>query len=568
MSNLDLLQAYFAATFIVALAGFVYLVFFYVKLRTRTKILLSALLVMAIYATESMGQYSTTHVKYPVDITSNTTSGTNAWKYLFGNPVCLPKSVVTGADLSTWCLGTNHYVYKYNLLPGTWIQQTAMGTSLIALAVRSKNEIYGLIPGTCSGGPGVVHWTGTLWEGPNGCLVQLSVGWNGDLTGVNNANNKFTAPYTSSFGSRQWNYDGGSWSYSSLWGAGFGCAVTTGGQVNLIGPAPITSPWAMPSIPSGTPLGCVLFYDDNGTSIMAWNGSGTVYMIDIGSSELGWSTVAGPPITQIGGYQKAWLMGIDSSGKPYHWNVYAMYVASTTSGTFTQCPGIPQIQCHTNQPIHAGYLRTRFSSGHGLNYNAGIQSTLVAPQSQMNLTSYDINPQCDPLLGHPDDPECTSDTYGYEHCNQAGADLPNNPTQNPDDTPGESVAISGFVRTNSETGPHPTGWSTPIDGAWYGIVNRNYYDACFEFGANEPTCPEDYSQPFNKIMLQAYHSAAESDLAYDEIYDMLTRAVVGADMPIIVWQPYTKKNGVVTCSGQRREQETFGFLPDAVPGCN
>lgn len=522
--------------------------------------------IVVLLAASAMGQYTTTHVGYPVDITSNTTSGTNAWKYMPGNPVCLsaPGSIAAGGDLSIWCVGTDHHVYKYDMKTYQWDQQTAMGTSVVALAVRSANEVYGLMPGNCSGGPGVFHWTGTSWEGPNGCLVQLSVAWDGVLTGVNNAHNKFTAPYTSNFGSRQWNDDGGSWNFSSEWGGGLSCAITSGGQVNVITPS--ASPKAMPSIPSGAAVGCVLFYDDTGSQLMAWNSAGTDYLIDLSPAASGWSTVAGPPITQIGGYQKAWLLGVDTTGKPYHWNVYAKYIAATTSGTFTQCPGIPQIECHQNTPIHAGHLQTYFTSGHGLNYNAGMQSTLVAPQSQMNLTSWDINPQCDPLLGHPDDPECTSNTYGSEHCNQANADLPNNPTQAPDPSEGESIAVSGFVNTIGYGGPYLTNWSTPNDGAWYGVVRRNYYDACSLVGVSEPTCPIDYSAPFNKVILQAYHSQVDSEFAEIDVRNMMEVAIMGADMPVVIWEPYTKVNGVAQCTGQTRETESFGFLP-AIPAC-
>jgi hypothetical protein len=174
-------------------------------------------------------QYTHTFADPVMDITSNIKSGTNAWKLLPGGGVCLSKSLAVGSDASLWCTGTDHYVYEY--VNGAWVKQTAMGTSVLSLAVQNVNVIYSLQPnGVCSGGNyGIFKWTGSAWTQPwsPGCLSELSLSLDGFLSGVNTSNQL----WSSTNGGVTWTQWSSGWIYVNMAYGVMGCAINAGHSI-------------------------------------------------------------------------------------------------------------------------------------------------------------------------------------------------------------------------------------------------------------------------------------------------------------------------------------------------
>jgi hypothetical protein len=348
-------------------------------------------------------QYTHTFSDPVMDITSDVKSGTNAWKAMPGQ--CTLSTLSVGSDGLPWCVGTDQYVYSY--APSGWTKQTAMGTAVKSLAVQDGSSVYSLQSTTyCNGYPpnlGIFKWNGSSWVQPssNSCLIQMSVGVDGFVAGVNS----FNQLWYSTNGGSTWTSWSTGWRYVNMWVGGVGCAVNVGNNVYEVSSS-------NPAVSLGSPaaglVGCASFPLDHG-AVVTWNGAGAVYYNDDGA----WHQVSGLVANKVAGSNKSSLYALNSSGYPYHLNFLAGALSELTSGIYTFQGMNPQVAQHTST-VHITFP-------HHVPGGGTVATERIPATGTMSNGSFDANPFCDPFIGiMSGDPECQSTTSVNEQCSEAG----------------------------------------------------------------------------------------------------------------------------------------------------
>lgn len=131
-----------------------------------------------------------------------------------------------------------------------------------------------------------------------------------------------------------------------------------------------------------------------------------------------WNSLPGLTVgSLVAGFDKSTLMALDTSGHPYHWNVYAPSITGTTSGSWNGCPGPGNIY-HIGT-THTANLTLQVGSSY-----IGVPGTdTESPTTNMHAVSWAAGGICDLLFGNPNDPECHPTATGAVVCNQTGTNL-------------------------------------------------------------------------------------------------------------------------------------------------
>jgi hypothetical protein len=159
---------------------------------------------------------------------------------------------------------------------------------------------------------------------------------------------------------------------------------------------------------------------------------------------------------------KAMVFGFDTSGHPYHWNVYAAYINGAMTGSWNGCP-FAQTPC-TSGVTHTGTMQVNFP--HGI---AGAQGTWTgSPTVQMNANSWDATASCDLLFGDANSPECHPNVGGGAVCNMTLASLGSASTPPPLSKSHDYQAATSAAYNIGEDGP----------GLWSGVVTVQLTSAC------------------------------------------------------------------------------------------
>jgi hypothetical protein len=359
--------------------------------------------------------YPTTYTQTVVGITNTGTSGTNIWKEL-GTQQCKPNSLTIGGDDSLWCVGSSDgYIYEY--LNFAWVKQPSMGTNANSLAVGDANNIYSLQPtSACSSGYyQAFKWDGTTWNLTSAWLCASSLGIGSDhnfLLAVT------PLLMTSIDGGVTWNplYSSrDTWNYAAIADSSTICGVRGGQLYTLVsGSMVLYSP--QPPHPRGAAtLGCAITPNSpiySQSSLLAWNGTGLtgLSLFDVPSST--WKPVTVPAVlSSVVATDPTTIYGLDSSNRPYHWNILTLYESGATTGSDTNCPGPSQPCSNFPGVTHTGTIQLKFPHSLG---GQQVQQT-VPPTTNMDISSWDVDWLCDPLE-NPNDPECAAVSFGQVTC--------------------------------------------------------------------------------------------------------------------------------------------------------
>jgi hypothetical protein len=345
------------------------------------------LLVTMFTSMEALAQYGISYSYSWYDLTFKLPT-VNALKLLAGGGSCKANTLSVGRDGTMFCFGnqSGYVPYFYNFTTGAWTQNTAMGTSMSSIVVGDENNIFALGAGNACGNDSYIYkWSGSSWTQVTGCLTQLSVGASGFLAGVNSGKqmwqsldggNTWTEISSGTFGyvvaADQYDMctsNGSGYLYASLGGGGFE---------------------EIPGTPGGA-LGCAITVDN---FLYTWGSFGTkVY--DIINNV--WTSITGS-ISSMAAYGKNGAFTLDSNGHIYHLNVITAQITATVSGSWNNCPGA---QGCPPSAVHTGHIQVHYPHGiYGLEEQQG-----VPPTSQLNVSSFDVSPLCDPFVD-PEDPEC------------------------------------------------------------------------------------------------------------------------------------------------------------------
>jgi hypothetical protein len=496
----------------------------------------------------ALGQYSNVVTNTNTDIsTTYAVNGTNAWKYMQGNPQCQLNSLAVGYDLSIWCVGTDHYPYQYGIISRKWTKQTAMGTGVIAMVVQDAKHVYSMQKESHCGVSGGIQyfaflsWTGSAWTEPNtsACATNYTVGADGFMaaSGMDSSNGE-RALYSSPDTGVTWNLWSDNWTYVNMQDTNWGCAITTSGTLYMVSTTENASSY--PNLPSGTPAGCITTPSDS--VVMAWNTAGSVYILD--PATILWDTVSGLTANQLAGVGKGNMIALDLTGKPYHWNIYAPGVQMAVSGSWNAnlgCPG-PSTPCHSST-THTGKATAYYTSGHGINGGGGGTTTkTVNWNTPMDIVQWDINPGCDPMYGIPADPECVVEAKGDEICNQSGQGV----GSGGGDTITRGVSIQnvdwdGYISHNGPTSVGPLGG---FAGTWIGTVRSNIIDICAVTGGT-PTCTESIAAHTHVCFWSGSELSSASCEGRVQIW--MSDEILGENFPYAEYTAYVTDNGETQC---------------------
>jgi hypothetical protein len=308
----------------------------------------------------------------------------NAWKPLPRTIHCKPNTLSFGADRLLGCINSaDDYVYTYQwtpLSPGTWTKQTGMGTSVAGLAISDANNIFARLSTSA-----IVKWSGSQWISQGGgSLSQLTVAVDDYTLVGTNSGSIYKYPV------------GGPWIAIASGGYTFAsgldpdniCGVS-GGQIYFNSTKDSSMHLFSPQPGSGvtacyiTEDGYYVAYGSFGTSLFNF-------------SSQSWSTIYGSVIPQAAS-EKSLILGLDSSGAPYHLNV----IAATISLHLTGVQGCFDSPC---PPGTTHNLSEQVTLPGGLFGQQVTQS--IPPTQAANLTAYDTSLGCDPFFGDPADPSC------------------------------------------------------------------------------------------------------------------------------------------------------------------
>ena len=506
---------------------------------TIAKTLLQLILLPATFCMAQNG-YTTAYTGSSQDITNYAITGTNAWVYMGGTPVCQQNTLVVGAqDGSIFCKSPDGYQYQFNPVTKAWVKETAMGTGIISLAVQSVSNVFALKSvGHCGvyGGTqfyGVFHWSGSAWTEPSStaCVVQLApasdqflaaIGWDSTVKAL----------YQSLDNGATWQLWSDSWKFVNMFTSENGCAINSGNQLYSVGVG--NSAGALPAIPSGTVAGCVALYGD--PEYVAWNTAGAAYLL---GSTLTWQPIAGLVAKQLAGIGKGLMFGMDSTGKPYHWNVTnAPSITWTMTGNWENFPGMNPSQL----PQHT--LKLQVAYPHHIPGGGTLNTQVIPYNANANLVASDTNPLCDLIFGPTASAECAAVSGGSEDCSEVGH-LGNPPSLPANSGPYDSIDVRGFGQWLDTGGPTLNGTST--DGMWFGDVIIRTVDAC---PSGIPTC--EMPQNIDEIWEDVFHDSTGylGKVAKNKVTWGMNKSATGQTAPWLYTSEYwILPDGRYACQG-------------------
>jgi hypothetical protein len=377
-----------------------------------------------------MAQYGTTYQKGLLDYRASM-STVNTWHAL---PTKTLIAQVEARSGEVYDLDTSGCVWLYDYNAMTYTQQTTWGCGWSEITTETIST-YGLLVGllktdaSCASGTKRFYWS--YYGGAPGNTGACATHWYGGSDGSE----------------LQINRDGGHSQFDSIdigtgWTSGYvasptnACAIKNNQlyTVNANGTFVLYSPQ-----PPAAPLNCLVGGAASGLSgttlLMTWTETGAVYFYDAG-----WSTVSGMAANNLTGTGKATVLGLSSSGQPYHLNLVPGYTSGVTSGSYNHCPGLG------NCPpgiTHNGTLQIG---------NGSLGQQNVSPTTNINVPSFYYTTSCDLLFGNPKDPACNPNVTGAVICGATGATLA---------TPGSASVIC----------VEPSGFRT----AWHRLSNVHVY---------------------------------------------------------------------------------------------
>jgi hypothetical protein len=492
-------------------------------------------------------QYHTNYTYSLTDITTSATAGTSAWVNISGQ--CQLNSLAHGYDLSVWCVGTDHYPYDFNKKTKVWTKHTEMGTSAISLVVQNANNVFSTQrTAYCDSFPGaqfyaLFHWNGSAWAPTQACGTNYTIGVDGFLSTTGYHNN-ITSLFYSNDNGATWPVWSDGWKFVSMWNSKLGCAITTSGAIREI--SMTENAINVQNMP-GTAKGCLIV--PNSPAFLAWNTAGGVYLLDYNT--VTWKSVAGLTANQLVGITKHNILALDSTGHPYHWNVYAPTVRGTISGIYSTVPMGPLYP----PPQHTGKIQVTFPHSIG----GAMASQTVDYNKQMAVSSSVSSALCDPIYSDPTSSECTASTSGSEMCSSIG-NLGNPGDTQPDVISGTSIDVQSWLYNTQMLGPTMGG--TPDVGIWYGEVWSRTAEACqlgiatcsspSQLVTFEDTC--EYVDPIGNQLCEATISGLMQTLPQD-------------GSPYIVITPYfiDRKTGITLCVSPSPALPTYGDWTNLPP---
>lgn len=372
-----------------------------------------AMLILLFCASLTWGQYIHTYTTAQKDLSSYAPTN-NLWNSIVAS--CKPASLSVG-NPGVYCVSSNdNYVWKYDMATHAGIKQTAMGTASLKLAVMDAGNVFALQPTQicANNGWGIFKWNEVSWTqpNPNACLSTLSVsGTDGVLAGANAGN-----PWKSTDGGATWTRvdTATGWTQYASADASHFCGIKN----SVLYTATTGAPSAFSPSP-GTIAGCAYSKGslDANYTLVTWTSGGAVNFYDYPSGT--WKAMAGISAAFVAVHSKGMLFAETSTGSYAHANLLPWSATAKTTGTFTLCPNTP---C-PGGATHTDSIAVNFP--HGL---SGVLATeTAAPTTNMNISSTDFSPTCDPFIGDPSDPECNPVISGTDHCNTSNQTLDNPP---------------------------------------------------------------------------------------------------------------------------------------------
>jgi hypothetical protein len=364
------------------------------------------LLAVLCVSTCVFAQYPTTWHTGVMDLTAyctNSTTPTNCWKAL-GSISAYDADM--GNDGTVAVLDNSYKLYFWDHTSTySWVQQTAAGSGWSDMAVYDSTHIY-LIAGTTPVCPSpnrpVYFYDGVHapTKTATGCFTQIWVA-------KNTVSPAATLEARDASGTYSYSSDqGATWHVNSNLAGATGIFLADGTHYckvvsnTLYTYTPDQGTAAFTPAPSGTITGC--FWnpappDANGV-MMVYSSSGTVQNYDFAGGI--WHTVYTPvPIGRLYGYGKATVLGLQTGGQPYHYNVLGGYIEGVTSGNLNVCPGLGSC----NGAVHTIHLRVQLPEGVG----GSLTTVPCSPTVFCSGYAWDASAACDVLFGPSNDSNCT-----------------------------------------------------------------------------------------------------------------------------------------------------------------
>jgi hypothetical protein len=506
-------------------------------MRWRTVTLLATLFLASL----CWGQYQTTYQTGVSDITSYLPT-VNAWKQI--GPLTTFISISESSYGDIYGLDSSGCGWSYDRSTQQYTSQSwGCGWSEITTDFYSSSVIVGLLKadsGCPSGTKRFYWWYGTGQPQSTGCAAH----WYGST------DNSALQLELNGGDSQFWNGPNGTytdigtgWTAGSIVNSNLACAIK-GGQVYLWQDNATFGLMSTQPASSGV-SGCNITVEND--SMFAWGAFG-VKRFDFASGT--WNVVSGISVSAITSAYKGTTLALDSTyGQPHHLNVYAGFIKGTTNGSYNFCVN----QCGSGV-LHTAQLTVKLP--HGLSGILGMDKE--APTVNVNASSFDFSPVCDPFLGAPSDPECQAQATGSVICSQSGENFQ---TGGPPAPPAIPTAPSHF---SEYVGSWDQSWS---------IINQrhimaNTYLAIIQCGATKDSCAPGTSaicSPPN-IQGQVTEGGLDSGPSATQA-GALNAAKLGCAKHLSIAKPgawgifssFNYVNGVVSCAPIAVYDEKPGF---------
>ncbi len=410
----------------------------------------------------------------------------NAWKPLPQQGTCNADSLRIGADGFIMCIGGNipYSTQAYGTgYTGGWVNHGEMGTSTNQLTLCDQSHVYDLAnDGT------IQKWMGDHWQRQGGTAVKLAAAPD-DCTLV--AINAAGYTYSSTNEGVSWTtISGGSFgpnlSYVTAANQALMCG-TNGTQIFVWQKAGGFRALQTQPANSDTGIdGCVIGDD----TMFVWSHhvptghppSAVVGVQRYDYKTATWNVVTGLYPSGMTTAQKGMSLSLDSSGHPYHLNVYAGWISGQITGSFNGCPG-PSDPCAPGV-THTGKLQVKFPISAGIQQGGTLFTQAVSPTTYMSLSAYDISVACDPFYGDPADQNCIpTDPVNGVNCSASGTDfLGGGSPPPPVGRPNKSLDVRAWDHSTQMSNERQTG-----DGYYGEATFGSTTNACAP--ATVPTCP-------------------------------------------------------------------------------
>jgi len=384
-------------------------------------------------------QYTYTPGYGQVDITSNCTGTTSCWNAT--SPTTSPVTGAMGGDLYNDWVYSDGTLHNWAYDKHAWSVATESDSFTKEVAIVDSATIYRLKSSDSYCGTGPTFRT-QKWDPQNNVWNNLTTGNDCQLHLAAGADDTLMAlGYGNANGAPVGKWNGTSW---TAFGSVQLLTISVADANNMFGMGKGTSGvakiytlvngvfTALTNQPPGTAYSCTIgkSSSESGYTMIVTNTAGAGYLYNFSNgtyAQLDGLTISTPaqngivsaPPTIVN-RSKGTVWAIRSGSGFYHWNNITRYVSMKNSGFWTGCP----IQACPGGVTHTTSVGLSLPNG----LDGALKSSTQAPSVNINLTSTDESPFCDPFVNGPTGTPCTPVSSGDDFCNFSNVNLGNTPT--------------------------------------------------------------------------------------------------------------------------------------------